>query len=696
MMSAKIRSDHLRRAALVYVRQSSIGQVQDHPESRRRQYALVTRAQDLGFRDVEVVDEDLGRSGAGFSDRPGFRRLLAAVGSGRVGAVLALEASRLARNDRDWAHLVELGSFLDVVLIDHDDVYDPRLLNDRLLLGLKGIMSEFELATLRQRAQEAVRAKAARGELYLHAPIGLVYAPSGKLELDPDVRVQQAIRLVFEKFRELGSIRQVMLWLRREGVSVPRIRRPRRLERLVEWDAPSYHQVHAILTNPFYAGAYAYGRTETRTAVIDGRVRKTSGHVKAIEEWEVLLLDHHPGYIEWERYLQNAKMVDENAYAKPSAGRKSARGGRSLLSGLLRCRRCGHMLQVSYPGRDASVPAFRCTRRHHTAGDDFCITFGGKRVEQAVANELLRAVEDKAVDAAFEAARRAGEKHAGQRKALELELEQARYDAQLAARRYERVDPDQRLVAAELEARWNVALEHVAELEKRIASFDQRREASIDVDRKQLLGLASDLAAVWNDSATDMRLKQRIVRLLLHEIIADVDDQTNQVLLVLHWQGGRHSELRVEKNASGRTDRCTPTDAIALAKQMAGRWDDRAIATALNRIGARTGTGKRWNADRVRALRRRLDLPEFDPTEPTSMGLTCQEAAARLGLSPQYLGELLARGEIPGTQVARGAPWLIDAAVIESKEVRATLDRLSRRSPRSQPSDDRNLKIPGT
>src|SRR5256712_3849542 len=308
-MHAKITADHLERTALVYVRQSTPGQVRDQPESRRRQYALVDVARDLGFRRVETIDDDLGISGSGFAERPGCQRLLTTVGSGAAGAVLALEASRLARNDRDWSQLVDLEAITQIVLIDHDGIYDPRLVNDRLLLGLKGIMSDFEMATLRQRALEAQRAKANRGELWMHLPVGLVYGPTGAIELDPDVRVQQAIRLVLQKFDELGSTRQVLLWLRVERISVP-VTRDVKGKRETDWVPPNYTRVHAIITNPFLAGAYVYGRSESRTTNVDGRIRRTSGHALAVDQWQGMIPGHHPGDPDWPRYLRPLSMIE--------------------------------------------------------------------------------------------------------------------------------------------------------------------------------------------------------------------------------------------------------------------------------------------------------------------------------------------------------------------------------------------------
>ena len=690
-MRAKITADHLERTALVYVRQSTAGQVRDHTESRRRQYGLVDVARELGFRRVETIDDDLGISGSGLAERPGFQRLLTTVCSGAAGAVLALEASRLARNDRDWSQLVELGAITRVVLIDHDGIYDPRLVNDRLLLGLKGIMSDFEMATLRQRALEAQRTKAQRGELWMHLPVGLVYGPTGAIELDPDVRVQQAIRLVLQKFDELGSTRQILLWLRRERISVP-VTRGGKHGRSTEWVLPNYARVHAIITNPFLAGAYVYGKSESRTMIVDGRIRRTSGHDVAVDQWPVVIPDHHPGYLDWASYRRHLSMIESNAYMKPGA-RKSARGGRSLLAGLLRCRRCGHTLQISYGGRDSASPNFRCMRRHHQTGAAACVSCSGKVVDAAVSQQILQAIAPQAIDAAIAAAQRAGERHREQRQALQLELEQARYDAQLAARRYEHVDPEKRLVAAELEARWNAALEHVREQEARLASFDARTVPAQQVDAHALQALAQDLPALWNDAATDMRLKQRIVRILIQEIIIDIDDASREIVLVMHWQGGRHTELRVATPWSGRTKRCTDAEAITLVRRMAGHWNDDAIAMQLNLLGWKTGTGNHWTRLRVRELRSRLDLPACDPTQPA--WLTAKGAAKHLGLSPAYIGLLLKRGVIPGTQAVPGSMWWVDPAALDTPQLRQTLRALSKRGRVKRPHDDRTLQIPG-
>jgi DNA invertase Pin-like site-specific DNA recombinase len=348
-MNPKLTPERLARKALVYVRQSKPSQLINNQESTRLQFSLVDRARALGFQQVVTVDDDLGRTGSGLVDRPGFKRLAAEVCSGEVGAVFCVEASRLARNGRDWHLLIDLCGMVGAVLVDLDGVYDPTLTNDRLLLGMKGTISEFELNLFRQRSSEAILQKARRGELHIPMSVGFCWTRSGRMERDPDQRVQQAIELVFRKMTELGSVRQVLQWFLQENISLPAFPHGSP-ERQMVWKLPSYASLHAMLTNPIYAGAYVYGRRETRTKIVEGRARKSAGHRKPQSRWKVLIKEHHPGYISWEEYERNQSMIVANNYIHSGTEAKSGRGGRALLSGLLRCRRCGRMIQVFYPG----------------------------------------------------------------------------------------------------------------------------------------------------------------------------------------------------------------------------------------------------------------------------------------------------------------------------------------------------------
>jgi DNA invertase Pin-like site-specific DNA recombinase len=694
-MTSKLTPAHLQRRAIVYVRQSSPTQLLHNRESQLRQYNLANYARDLGFAEVETIDEDLGRSGSGLVDRPGFQRLVTEVCEGQVGAVVCLEASRLARNGRDWHHLIELCGLIGAVLIDPEGVYDPRLSNDRLLLGLRGTMSEYELSILRQRSLEAIRQKARRGELRFCLPAGFCRGSNDAIEIDPDRRVQNAVHLVFQKFEQRGSARQVLLWFREEKVSLPAVGYDGKNQQSY-WKPPLYHTILAILTNPMYAGAYAFGRTEVRTKVSMGRARRTEGHRKPQDQWTVLIRDHHPGYITWERFEANQKVIAENARMKSRMGRQSGRGGRSLLVGLMRCHRCSRMLRVHYLGKNRQEMRYLCINGHINQGVPKCISFGGVRIDRAVSDEILKVVQPVAIDAALRAAeQRSQEQNEGAR-ALELELEQARYEARLAGRRYESVDPDNRLVASELEARWNASLHRVKDLESK---FDQiMREPSNEpvIDKAGLLRLAEDLPAVWESPTTDLALKQRIIRIVIEEIVANVDEQTQEVILVIHWAGGRHSELRVPKLKTGRHGRCTKTEAVDLVRQMAGGYTDEEIALTLNRIGIRTGAGNTWNETRIRSLRQYLKLPVCR-VEQRAGQLNLQRAAEQLGVSASVVRRLIELKILPAAQIVSGAPWQIDAKDIASPEViqAATALKNRDRGLRDESVNDATLLLPG-
>lgn len=676
-MNPKLTADRIGRRAIVYIRQSSMGQVMHNHESQRRQYGLVDRARALGFHDVVVIDDDLGRSGSGLVERPGFQRLVADVCTGQVGAIFCIEASRLARNGRDWHHLIELCGMVGAVVIDPDGIYDPGIINDRLLLGLKGTMSEFELNLLRQRSLEALRQKANRGELQFLLPVGLCWTPNGKVDKDPDRRVQQAIQLVFTKMIELGSVRQVLLWFRRKAVSLPALPRDPGEPRMV-WKIPVYNTVHKMLTNPAYAGAYAFGKTQARTTIVDNRARKTAGHHKPRSDWTVLIRDHHPGYISWEQYERNQAMIAANTNMKSRMEPKAGRGGRALLTGILRCRRCGRMLQVSYTGIRAAVLRYHCKGAHINHGTSWCISFGGLRPDQAVASELLRAISGNAVEAALEAAEQMRHHHQEQRRSLELELEQAQYEARLAARRYESVDPENRLVAAELELRWNASLHKTRDLEMRLREFDQGLQVSPLPDKEVLMSLAQDLPAVWDLPSTDMRLKQRIVRILIEEIIADVDDERKEIVLLLHWAGGRHSELRLKKNATGKHGHCTSLEAIEVIRQMAGKFPDEQIASTLNRLGLRTGHGNTWNEIRVGSARQHHRLPAVNAARSQDT-ITLEEAAKRLSVSPTSVRRMIAHKTMTATQVVACAPWQVPVAELGSEAVQKAVAAIKNR-----------------
>jgi DNA invertase Pin-like site-specific DNA recombinase len=483
-MSEKIRTEHLQRAAYVYVRQSTAHQVRCHREGQQRQYELAERARHLGFAQVVVIDEDLGRSGSGLQERPGFGRLLAAVCQGLAGAVLALEASRLARNNRDWHHLVDLCALTDTLLMDDDGIYDPRLLNDRLLLGLKGTMSEFELGLLRQRAREAFLQKVRRGCAMWEVPTGFVRGEDGRIEKSPDRQVQQAIRMVFEKFRQLGSARQTLIWLREERLLLPQAK-PGTAGAEVNWQLPTLSRVHQILRNPCYAGAFAFGRSRLQTVITDGRIRRSqSRRTKPLSEWEVLIQDHHAGYIGWSEYLANRQLMANNLSRRNGQPGGAATRGPALLSGLLRCGRCGRKLQVVYSGSHGEVGRYNCCGGREHRGSGSCLSVGSLRVDAAVVREALEALEPAGIEAALQAAQMTAAIQDQTRRAVELALERARYEVTRARRQYDTVDPENRLVAAELEARWSAALGHAAELQARLQDLGATNASVSEEDKK--------------------------------------------------------------------------------------------------------------------------------------------------------------------------------------------------------------------
>lgn len=694
MLSTKITAEHLQRGAVVYVRQSSMGQVLEHTESQRRQYALAETARSMGFASVTTIDDDLGRSGSGLVDRPGFQRLVASVCSGTVGAVLCIEASRLARNGRDWHHLIDLCALVGTLVIDTDGVYEPRHTNDRLLLGLKGTMSEYELSLLQQRGQAARDSKAKRGELHFRLPPGYCWNELGLLEKDPDARIVDAIELVFRKFRELGSARAVLTWAQHAEVQLPVMVVAARGARIT-WKVPRYDKILTLLRNPLYAGAYAFGRSGVQTHIVDGRARKTSGHRKPRDKWSVLIRDHHCGYITWAEYEKNQSMLSENAHRKKSAGRKSGRGGRALLTGLVRCGRCARMMQVAYGRMQSHVYRYHCRGDQKAANAPFCIGIGGVRVDRAVVAQLLQAVAPHAVEAALEAAARAVHADDDVRQALRRQLEEATYEVSLAARRHQAVDPDKRLVARELEARWEATLAQVSQIEERIAQLDAGPASRAPVDAAALQSLAHDLHAAWNAPTTDAATKQRLVRIVVHEVLVDLDQASNEVLLTIHWTGGRHTELRVARTHARDAEQDGRPSAVEVMRKIASQFPDRDMAATMNRMRC-TGAVS-WSTERVRELRERLGISAFEPGATHADLISVNEAARRLGIAPSSVRQLIGEGVIDGVQAMRSAPWRVVAAKLDSETVRLAVRNLVHRRPRNTAvfQDENTLRLPG-
>ena len=663
----KIMPDHLARGAFIYVRQSTADQLANNHESRLRQYGLADRARSLGWTDVTVIDDDLGRSGSGVN-RPGFERLLAAICESRVGAVFAIEASRLARNGRDWHTLIDFCGLVGTLIVDEDGIYEPRHPNDRLLLGMKGTMSELELSLLRARSMEALKQKARRGELFFTVAVGYVKVGREKIEMDPDVRVREAIKLVFTRFAEMQSIRQVFLSLRADQIVLPYINFKSSGQHQL-WKLPVYATVNNLLTNPVYAGAYAFGRTGSRITIENGRKRILRGYRKDRSDWAVLLVDHHEGYLSWTDYERNQRLIDNNANGKGMMVRGAVRKGEALLAGLVRCGHCGRRLLVGYNGTKGDIGRYNCDAVRSNPGADPCISFGALRVDEAVGAEIVRLLQPLGVEAALHAITECEQQAGEKQRQVELALEQARYEAARARRQYDAIDPDNRLVAGELERRWNAALTTVRALEEELQELARQRPAALSAEERQrLLQMGADLEAAWHHPAASAVTRKRIIRVLLREVVVHVED--DKIQLLLHWQGGDHTRLTVRKNRRGQTRWSVEPDTIELIRACARLMPDKAMAGMLNRTGKRTGRLNGWTQSRVRSFRNTHGIAVYRDGEWVERGeVTLTEAAKILSLSPMTVLRQIRAGIIPAVQYCKGAPWVIKRRDIEDQHL---------------------------
>lgn len=689
MNPEKIQRSHQERSAIVYVRQSSMEQVRHNLESQRRQYALADLARQLGFAQVMVIDEDQGRSGSGSVQRTGFLRLLDLVFQGQVGAVFALEASRLARNNRDWHHLVDLCAVAETLVIDHDGVYDPRLLNDRLLLGLKGTMSEFELGLLRQRAKEAFLAKVKRGAVLARVPAGYVRTEDDRMEMHPDRRVQQAVRGVFESFQQLGSARQVLLYHQHEHLDLP----SEHLGALI-WVKPTYSRILAFLNNPAYAGTFVYGRRQKRKLgpSTTGRSRTL---LRDPKQWPIVIHDHHPGYIQWEEYERNQRQLQNNTASEANHRGGAVKAGSALLSGLMRCGICGRMMYVRYSGLRQRFVYYECMGAAQE-GRRGCLSVGAKNVDEAVSQALLSALRPMALAAAFQAFEQGTQQDSRKLKALELAWQQARYETQRSRRQYDAVDPENRLVCGELERRWEQALRTEQQTEQALEEARKKSEQLSQEDRQRLAALAEDLPYVWAHEATSIELKKRMIRCSLTSIIAEVVEDPPRSKLLLHWAGGVHTSLYVKRNRTGEHSRCTDREVIELVRELAAASDDRIIAQVLNKLGYTTGAGNSFNLERVQSLRHYHKIPCFQDDKRD--WITLEEAAERLQVSACTVRKLLLRGLLKGRQVVKYAPWMISPEALNEPGVQTAVAKVHAGSsiPSADPQQSELLWQPKT
>ncbi len=629
----KVKASHLKRNAYLYVRQSTLRQVFENTESTQRQYALRQHAAALGWplERIIVIDTDLGRSGASAADREGFQRLVTEVSLGRAGIVLGLEVSRLARNSMDWHRLLEICALADTLILDEDGVYDPAHFNDRLLLGLKGTMSEAELHVLRARLQGGIRNKARRGELFVRPPIGFVYTAEGKLVKDPDQQVQQSVRLLFETFRRTGSAMATVKFFAAQRLQFPRRVHSGPNQGEVGWAGLEHSRVLRILHNPRYTGAFIYGRTHTRKTLegdsVVGRVPQ--------EEWEVVIREAHAGYIDWNEFEQNQRRLRENCQAYGEDRRKSPpREGPALLQGLLICGRCGQRMTVRYHTRRGQlVPDYVCQREGIEHGQPICQGIPGAGIDAALGNLLVEAVTPVTLAVALAVQQELQSRLEEADRLRQQQVERARYEAELAGRRYLRVDPDNRLVADSLEADWNHKLRLLAEAQE--ACERQRAQDRILLDDQQraaIFSLATNFPQLWRDPSTPARERKRMVRLLLEDVTLIREDH---LTLQIRFKGGAHRTIQLPLPQRSWEQRQTSQDIVAAIDRLLDHHTYPQIAAILNQQGMHSGAGKPFTARIVARIQRSYRLtPRYDRLRKAGM-LTVGELAKMLGIHPQ-------------------------------------------------------------
>jgi DNA invertase Pin-like site-specific DNA recombinase len=666
---------HLDRIAIVYLRQSSERQVRQNLESQRLQYALQDRARGLGWKKVQVIDMDLGCSAApGASPRLGFDQVIASVARGEVGIVMSREVSRLSRRDKDWRQLLEVCQLFGTLIGDAEQVYDLSLMDDQLILGIKGTLSVVELKTLQLRLVAGTEEKARRGELVRLLPPGYVRDGLDQVVKDPDQRVQEAIDLVFGKFRHLWSVRQTFLWFHEQAIQLP-VNQPRGPGRKLVWKLPSYSFVRELLKNPFYAGAYFYGRRVTRIEWVEGELRRRTSSVHSPKDWKVFLQAHHPEYISGTQFEENQRMIGANSLKCSGEATGSAvRTGQGLLAGLLRCGRCGRRLHVHYRGRDGTAARYLC-KGDFDAGGRYCLGFGGSTVDRRFSEELLTVLSPLGIEASVMASKQQNSTQAEPSQALRRQLEQLEYEATRAFDQYNQTDPQNRLVAAELERRWNLKLEEVEKVRQTLQQCQAKSPSPSSEEEQRVLVLGEQIPVVWHSEHCPVELKKKIIRTVIEEIVVNLDEQKDLLCFTIHWQGGTHTQFEMPKPVSG-VGRKTVVEDLEVIGQMATRYRDDEIARVLNKLGRRTATDRRWNQQRVARIRQRYELGSRNGAKPDTEILSPGQAARHCQVSSSAIKKLVSSGMLKKEQIVPWAPWEIQRSDLDSEPVSRVLRRL--------------------
>ncbi len=647
----KVKESHLKRDAYLYVRQSTIRQVFENTESTKRQYGLRERAVSLGWplERIHVIDSDLGQSGASAADRAGFQRLVSEVGMGQAGIVLGLEVSRLARNSTDWHRLLEICALTDTLILDEDGIYDPAHFNDRLLLGLKGTMSEAELHVLRARLRGGIINKARRGELWISPPVGLAYDNAGGVILDPDKQVQGSLQLLFATFRRTGSAMATVKAFRQQSLLFPRRLRGGAIKGELVWARLEHSQTLRILHNPRYTGAFVFGRSRTRKNS-DGSVG-----VKWLprDQWDTLIPDAHPGYITWAEYEHNQSQLRENAQASGADRRRSPpREGPALIQGLVVCGKCGNRMTIRYHTRGGRLcPEYVCQMSGIENAAPFCQRIHGAAIDRVIGEILIEAMNPMVLEVALAVQHELQSRLEEADRLRQTHVERARYEAELAQRRYLRVDPDNRLVADTLEADWNNKLRALAEAQEEYERRCQAdREELSENQRAALFSLTTDFPRLWRDPRTPSRERKRMVRLLLQDVTLMRDDR---ITMHIRFKGGVHKTVTLPLPLNAWQQRSTSREVVEEIDQLLDRHNDHEIATILNERGYRSGEGHSFRASIVRRITNNYGLKtRFDRLRKAGM-LTLQEMAHLLGVSEQTVKTWKKHGLLTGHEYNR-------------------------------------------
>jgi DNA invertase Pin-like site-specific DNA recombinase len=672
-MMSKVQEHHRQRPAYIYIRQSTLGQVRHHQESTERQYALKDKAEQMQWASatIRILDRDLGQSGQQATDREDFKKLVADVSMGRVGAVFALEASRLARSDLDWHRLIEICAITKTLVIDEDGCYDPADFNDALLLGLKATIAKAELHFIRARLQGGKLNKAQRGELRFPQPVGLCYDDTGQTVFDPDQEVQGAVRLLFRVFRETGSAYGVVQHFAQQGLRFPKRAYGGAWDGKLIWGRLCHGRVLGVLKNPAYAGLYSYGRYRScKEICADGEVR-TKLKLTPMDSWQVKLHDHHPGYISWEEYEENQQLLARNrTNGEETLLSGPAREGLALLQGLLLCAKCGRRVSVRYQGNGGIYPTYDCHGlRREALATTSCLSVRCDLLDRVVVERVLELLKPAQLEVAAEALRQLERRDQALSRQWQMRIERAEYEAQLAERRYEEVDPSNRLVASTLETRWNEALVKLQELKAQHSELQQNESLTVTAEqRAKVLALAQDFPRLWNAPSTKAKDKKRMLRLVIKDITVERFAEKRLVVLHVRWQGGACEDLHVSLPPKAADQVRYPGELVQRVRELAHELTDAQIAEALNREGRRPTKGKTFNVSIVSWIRHkhRIAAPVLKRPEER----TVQELADQFGVSPHVVYYWVERGVIEARRLNHGAPYWITLNPAKENELR--------------------------